>query len=249
MPYSVTLPVFHGPLDLLLHLVEREELEITAVSLRQVTDQFLEAVRALEGPQLADIADFLVVAARLIYIKSQALLPRPPGLGPSDEDAGEDLARQLLAYRKYKEIAGLLHERVALGLRTHLRVAAPPKVEPRLDLSNVRPEDLLLAVRRALSAQPDGPALSSVVVPPKISIRDQISLIGRRLRSGARVSFFDLLAAATSRMEIVVTFLAVLELIKQRRVMAIQERTFGDIEIRRVGEWTEIEDFETEFAE
>ena len=249
MPYSVALPVFNGPLDLLLQLVEREELEITAVSLTQVTDQFLETVRSLETLQLPDIADFLVVAARLIYIKSQALLPRPPSLASTEEDAGEELARQLIAYRKYKEIAGLLHQREAEGLRTYLRVAAPPKVEPRLDLSNVRAEDLLLAVQRALAAQPDGPPVSSVVVPPKITIRDQIWLIGRQLRAEGRVSFYALLGTATSRVEIVVTFLAILELIKQRRVQAIQEQTFGNIELRVVGEWNEMEDFEFEFAE
>jgi segregation and condensation protein A len=104
-------------------------------------------------------------------------------------------------------------------------------------------------VQRALAAQPEGPPVSSVVAPPKITIRDQIRLISRRLGGADRVSFHSLLADATSRMEIVVTFLAVLELIKQRRVMAIQERNFGDIEIRRVGEWNEIEDFATEFAE
>ena len=249
MPYSISLPVFTGPLDLLLQLVEREELEITAVSLAQVTDQFLAGVRTLETLHLPDIADFLVIAARLIYIKSQALLPRPPSLGPSEEDVGDELARQLIAYRKYKEIAGLLQVREQQGLRTYLRLAPPPKVEPRLDLSNVQPQDLLEAVRRALALQAYGPPVSSVVIPPEVLIRDRIQWIRHRLLSTGRVSFYELLAAAESRMEIIVTFLAVLELVKQRRVTAVQARTFGDIEIRRVGEWTESEEFETEFAE
>jgi segregation and condensation protein A len=249
VPYSVELPVFNGPLDLLLHLVEREELEITAVSLAQVTDQFLAAVRTLQAAEIAEIADFLVVAARLLQIKSQALLPRPPSLAPSDEDAGEALARQLIAYRKYKEIAGLLRAREAEGLRTYVRVAAPPKIEPKLDLSSVRPEHLLLAVERALALAPEAPAVSSVVVAPKITIRDQIRLISSRLRTAGRASFRELLATATTRVEIVVTFLAVLELIKQRRVQAIQPKPFGDIEIRRVGDWSELEEVETEFVE
>ena len=249
MPYSISLPVFNGPLDLLLQLVEREELEITAVSLAQVTDQFLAEVRNLEALHLPDIADFLVIAARLLFIKSQALLPRPPGLGLPEEDTGDELARQLIAYRKYKEIAGLLHEREVQGLRTYLRLAPPPKVEPRLDLSNVDANDLLVAVRRALALRADAPLVSSVVVPPKVSTLDKSQIIGRRLRADGRVAFFELLATAQSRVEIVVTFLAVLELVKQRRVTAVQERTFGDIEIRPVGEWTEIEELETEFAE
>ncbi|MBI3359533.1 MAG: segregation/condensation protein A [Chloroflexi bacterium] len=249
MAYSVELPVFAGPLDLLLQLVEREELEITAVSLAQVTDQFLAAVKSLEELQLADIADFLVVAAKLIYLKSEVLLPRPPSLHPDEENVGDELARQLMAYKKYKEIAGLLREREALGLRTFVRIAAPPKFEPKLDLSNVTPLDLLEAVRRALAVLPEGPPVSSVVVPPKITIRDQIHRIGVSLRGTGRASFRQMLLEATSRMEIIITFLAILELIKQRRVMAIQEKTFGDIEIRLVGEWVEGEEFETEFAE
>lgn len=249
MSYSVELPVFTGPLDLLLQLVEREELEITAISLAQVTDQFLGAVKTLEQLQLGDIADFLVIAARLIYIKSEVLLPRPAALRADEENVGDELARQLMAYKKYKEIAGLLHQREAGGLRTFVRVAAPPKAEPKLDLSNVTPIDLLEAMRRALALVPEGPLVSSVVVPPKITIRDQVRRIGLSLRGTGRASFYQILADATTRMEIVVAFLAVLELIKQRRVMAMQERTFGDIEIRLVGEWVESEDFESEFAE
>lgn len=249
MPYSFDLPVYSGPLDLLLQLVEREELEITAVSLAQVTDQFLAAVRKLQAFEIADIADFLVIAAKLLHIKSQALLPRPPSLDPSEEDLGDELARQLIAYRKYKEVAGLLHEREAQGLRTFVRVAAPPKIEPRLDLSNVRPEHLLLAMQRALALAPQGPPVSSVVALPKFTIRDQIRLISLRLRAEGRASFRELLASATSRDEIVVTFLAVLELIKQGRVQGIQERLFGDIEIRPVGDWSATDELETEFIE
>jgi len=251
MSYSVQLPVYSGPLDLLLQLVEREELEITAVALAQVTDQFLAAVRALEAAQLADIADFLVVAAKLIYIKSEFLLPRPAATRPSDEELGADLSRQLMEYKKYKEIAGLLHERQLEGRRTFVRVAAPPRVEAKLDLSYLTPQHLRDALSRVLAVRPDGPTVSSVVAPPKITVGDRMRLIAARLRDTGRAWFRETLrlAQATSRMEIVITFLALLELIKQGRVMAIQERTFGDIEIRLVGGWPESEQFETEFAE
>lgn len=248
MAYAVELPVFQGPLDLLLHLIEREELDITRVSLAQVTDQYLAHLRAMEGGELADIADFLVIAARLILIKSEALLPRPPTRAPGEEDPGEELARQLQAYKRYKEIAGLLKDRETAGLRTYLRVAPPPKVAAKLDLSNVTPQGLLDAVRRALAAAPEGPPVAAVVAPPKITIRECVRRIASRLRQDSRADFFSLLSAARSRIEIIVTFLAVLELIKQRRISAVQEQPFGDITLTPAAEWTD-EEIESEFGE
>ena len=126
--YTVQLPVFAGPLDLLLQLIEREELDITKVSLAQVTDQFLSYIKVLEQLNISDLADFLVIAARLVLIKSEALLPRPVERQPGEEDPGDELARQLLAYKKYKQIAGLLKEREDTNLRTYLRLAPPPKM-------------------------------------------------------------------------------------------------------------------------
>lgn len=241
-PYTVQLPIFNGPLDLLLQLIEREELDITRVALAQVTDQFLAYTRVLEQLQLADLADFLVIAARLILIKSEALLPRPVERAPGEEDPGDELARQLLAYKKYKQIAHSLHEREAANLRTYLRLAPPPRVEKTLDLTGVTPLDLLEAVRRALALLPDKPALGTVVAPPKVTIRDQIRLIARALRDeGGRVVFQKLLEAAQSRMEIVVAFLATLELIKRRKIEARQAAMFGEIELVSLGEWAEDE--------
>ncbi|MBM4422039.1 MAG: hypothetical protein FJ030_01440 [Chloroflexi bacterium] len=236
-PFPVTLPVYQGPLDLLLQLIEREELDITKIALAQVTDQYLAHVRAMERQNLQDIADFLIIAARLLLIKSEALLPRPPERAPGEEDPGDELARQLILYKKYKEIAAALHEREAAGLRTFLRTAAPPKLEAKLDLSNLTTADLWAAVTRALSLMPDAPSVSSVVAPPKITIRDKIKRIQHALRVEGRARFFDLLHEATTRVEIVVTFLAVLELVKQRRVVAAQGKVFGDIVIEPVGDW------------
>ncbi len=245
--YTVQLPIFEGPLDLLLQLIERDELDITKVSLAQVTDQFLGYLKVLESLNIADIADFLVIAARLILIKSEALLPRPVERQPGEEDPGDELARQLIAYKRYKEIAGDLHDREAAGLRTYLRLAAPPKVETKLDLSKLTPLDLLEAVRRALAMVPEKPPLATVVAPPKVTIRDQIRLLAHSLRSqGGRISFQKTLAAATSRLVIVVTFLAVLELIKRRKIEARQDQLYGEIELLSVGEWTEVEEGMTE---
>lgn len=246
--YTVQLPVYAGPLDLLLQLIERDELDITRVALAQVTDQFLAYLKILETLSLADIADFLVIAARLILIKSEALLPRPVERQPGEEDPADELARQLIAYKRYKEIALTLHEREAAGLRTYLRLAPPPKVEAQLDLSGVTVLHLLEAVRRAMALNPDKPGLGTVVAAPKVTIRDQIHLIARTLRQGGgSASFQDMLASAQSRMEVVVTFLAVLELIKRRKIEGRQEQPFGQILLTVVTDWTEEELAELEF--
>jgi segregation and condensation protein A len=241
--YTVQLPVFAGPLDLLLQLIERQELDITKVALAQVTDQFLADIKVLENLDIADLAEFLVIAARLILIKSEALLPRPIERQPGEEDPGDELARQLIAYKKYKQIAGMLKEREEANLRTYLRLAPPPKMEKKLDFSKLTTLDLLEAVRRALALIPDKAPLGSVVAPPKVTIRDQIRVIAHALRAqNGQVSFQQLLETATTRLEIVVTFLAVLELIKRRKIEARQEQLFGEIELRSMGEWTEDED-------
>lgn len=235
--FPVDLSVYQGPLDLLLQLIEREELDITKVALAQVTDQYLAHVRAMEQHTLHDIADFLILAARLILIKSEALLPRPPERAPGEEDPGEELARQLILYKKYKELSEILRHREEEGLRTYLRTAAPPKLDPKLDLSNLTPEDLRLAATRALSLVPDTPSVSEVVTPPKITIRDEIRRIQVGLRTEGRVRFFEMLKEAQSRVEILITFLAILELVKQRRAVAYQEKLFGEIVIEPLGEW------------
>ena len=229
-PYQVRLPVFEGPLDLLLHLIEREELDITSVSLAQVTDQYLTYLSLMEKPAAEVLADFLVVAAKLLLIKSRALLPQPPGdLSTEEEDVGEDLARQLIEYRRFKRVAESLRRREEAGLRAYLRLAPPPRLERTLDLEDVTLDDLVAAMRQALSVTLPAPPVSEVVAPVTITIADRIAAIRTALRTSARLSFNRLLAEATSRLEIIVTFLAVLELIKSGHVDVRQDRLFGEI--------------------
>jgi segregation and condensation protein A len=228
--YQVTLPIFHGPLDLLLHLIEQRRLDVTQVALAQVTDQYLAHLTTLDRIDPGQVADFLVVAARLILIKSRWLLPRPPIEDEENEDAdaGEDLVRQLREYQRFKAAGQALAEREALGLHAYVRQAPPPVLPTRVDLGDVSLDDLLVAVRQALQAKPVPP--SDVVAAHSITIADQIDLIRHRLVTHrGRLSFSRLLASARSRLEIIITFLALLELIKQREVAARQDRLFGDI--------------------
>ncbi len=245
--YTVHTPVYEGPLDLLLDLIERAELDITSVSLAMVTDQYLVYIHGLEQARADEISAFLVIAAKLLQIKSEALLPRPPAHEPGEEDVGEDLVRQLKLYKRYKEIGGWLMERQEQGLRTYLRIAPPPKVEPKLDLSNLTLNALVAAAESAFAKQKEKEPLASVIAPPKITIREKIDLISRTLKLIQRTSFRGLLGDNPSRLEIVVTFLALLELIKRYRVEARQESLFSDIEIDRLAGWQDDEEIELEF--
>jgi len=230
--YRVSLDVYEGPLDLLLHLIEREQLDITTVSLVLVTDQYLAHIARLQEVSAADLADFVVVAAQLLVIKSRALLPKPEssaGEEEEEEDPGEQLARQLIEYKKFKQAAAYLHSLEEMGLRTYPRIAAPPQIEPRLKPGEITLEELAAAFKRALEAHPPTPPADQIVAPIVVHIADCIQHLARAARRYPRIRLSTVTRHARSRIEVIVYFLAVLEMIKQQRLRAIQEQPFGDI--------------------
>ena len=245
--YKVALPVFEGPLDLLLHLIEREELDITQVSLAQVTNQYLEHLAEFSERDPDKLADFLVVAAKLLLIKSRVLLPKPPSaaLVEDEPDPGQDLIRQLIEYKKFKEVAGWLQERDEQGLYSFIRIAGPPALERSVDLGDVTLDELLAAVREVLAVKPPAPSVDDAVPPRIITIAHQISRIEQATSGGRTISFKQLLVESTSRLEVIVTLLALLELVKQLRVAMRQERRFGDIVIHAIPPQEAAEDAET----
>lgn len=231
--YKIDLPVFAGPLDLLLHLIERQELDITAISLVKVTEQYLAQIEQLKENKIEQLIDFLVVAARLVLIKSRALLPQTPVIieGEEEEDPAEALVRQLKQYRQFKNAAAWLQAREESGLRTYLRVAPPPKLESRLDLEGVTVDTLLTAVREALARMETLDDSVTIVQPRRITIEGQISKLRRQVKTGD-TTFHALLSSDTSRVEVSITLLAVLELIKRHEITAHQSDMFGPIAIR-----------------
>ena len=245
--YNFTIPVYEGPLDFLLRLIEHAELDITAVALAMVTDQYLTHIRGMEDARPDEISAFLVIAAKLLQIKSEALLPRPPAREALEDDPAENLARQLRIYKRYKEIANLLEERDAQGLHTYLRLAPAPKIEGRLDLSEITLADLLEAARNTYMQGIEKQSLGTVISAPRVTIREKIEYIASVLNKNKNSSFKTLAGMAHSKLEVVVTFLALLELIKRYRVSARQETLFGDIEIERSDDWNVEEEFELEF--
>jgi len=206
-------------------------------------------MRTLQELRAERVSEFIVVASRLMQIKSEALLPRPVLRMPDEEDPGEALVLQLLLYKQFKELARLLAGRQADHLRTHLRMAPPPKIEGRLDLSNVSVHDLYAAAVRVFNREDLRTPLREVVAPPKITIREKILLVANSLKASTLVRFRELIKTSPGRLHMVITFLAILELVRRYRISAQQEALFGDIELRRDDAWDEDLDFELEFTE
>ncbi len=248
-PYTVETDVYQGPLDLLLQLIERAELDITKLSLAKVTDQFLAYMRSLEVLRAERVSEFLVVASRLMQIKSEALLPRPVVRLPDEEDPGEALVQQLILYKQFKDIANRLAGRQEDNLRSYLRLAPPPKVEGRLDLTGLTAKDLYDAAVNVFARQDGRAPLATVVRAPRITIREKIRLIADALKEKAVVQFRELLGKKPERLQVVVTFLAMLELVRRYRIAAHQDSLFGDIQMQRDDAWDEDLEFELEFSE
>jgi segregation and condensation protein A len=228
--YQFRLPDFEGPLDLLLSLIERQELDITRVSLAAVADQYLDLISRPGAVELSQLADYLIIAAKLILIKSRLLLPQPETpAAEGEEDVGEALARQLREYKIFKQAAAFLREREQQGLRAYPRFAPPPRPEPTTwKIKGVTSDDLVRALHRALNVRPTLPQ-GTLTVPVSVSIEEQIRTIIHLTTAQGKISFNRLLESAATRVEIIVTFLAVLELIKRRLIHAQQEQLFGDI--------------------
>ena len=250
--YTIDTEVYTGPLDLLLQLIERAELDITRLALAQVTDQFLEHMHAMEEKNAAEVSAFLVIAARLVQIKSSALLPSKTESEISlEEDPGEALARQLMLYKRFKELAKFFERREEDGLHSYLRVDSTPRAQLplKLDLSELTLESFLEAAQEIFGSI-DMPPLSDVVSIQRITIREKIDSILLQIRETGELSFQRILSSDASRLEIVVTFLALLELVKRHILNAEQNTLFGDIELHSESvEYEVLEDSESEFGE
>jgi segregation and condensation protein A len=231
--YRINTPVYEGPLDLLLDLIERAELDITKLALAQVTDQFLAYLHHLPTTDPAEVSAFLVIASRLVLIKSAALLPHPPviEIAEDEEQSGEALAQQLIQYRRFRQLAAWLAAREAAGLRTYLRLTVPaPRLENHLDMSNLTIDDLVRIAFQIFIGNDDLPALSNVVSLPRITVREKIESILQIINRKGSANFRSL-SGDHSKLEIVITFLAILELIKQSILQAEQDNLFSEINL------------------
>ncbi|HSN76465.1 MAG TPA: segregation/condensation protein A [Anaerolineae bacterium] len=228
--YLVRLPLFEGPLDLLLHLIQKNELDITAISLALVADQFIEHLQTIGQVQADIIADFLVVAAKLLLIKSRLLLPKPPNADDEEEDdPAELLARRLREYKRFKQAAGFLKQQEDQGRHCYVRVAPPPPMETRIDWEAISLDDLLLALQRLLEREEELQPVGALVAARKVTVREKIEWIEQLIRAGRPVSFQRVVGKTAGRIDIVVSLWAVLEMIKRGQLRAYQSELFGEI--------------------
>ncbi len=232
MKFEIKLDAFSGPLQLLLELVEKQDLPITEVALAKVTEDYLKHLEANEVPS-SELADFLVVAARLLYLKSAAILPTPPA---EEEDAGA-LAAQLKLYKEFvvaTEYVDALYRAGRVSYGRPVNATKLPVVTAFRPPENATPSALQSLFATLLKRLEPFFTLQQTTMHKIVSVQERIKQIREVLLERAQMSFKDITKGAGSRIEVVVSFLALLELMKQKAIMAVQSSAFGDIELKRV---------------
>lgn len=234
--YKVKLNVFEGPLDLLLHLIKEEELDIYDISISKITKQYFEYMDMMKELNLNIAGDFLVMAATLTYIKSRMLLPKPET--PDEEEVDDprsELIKRLVEYKKYKEAATGLRNREEGMSDSFSRSFISEWDENDADyLKEVSVFQLLGALRKLLS-RGDSPQLYEITLED-ISVTEKMSSVIEQLSLTPKIRFEDVFNATLSKMEIVGTFLAILELMKQQLIRVFQEKRFGPIWVQSAEE-------------
>ncbi|EKE19722.1 MAG: Chromosome segregation and condensation protein ScpA [uncultured bacterium] len=231
MAYHIKLEQFEGPLDLLLQLTEQEKLDITRVSLAQITDQYLQYIAEAKNIDLAHLADFLTIASRLILIKSKALLPMLEFTEEEEEEI-KDLEHQLAEYKKFKEASVRLAQifdspQVCFSREGFLGLGSvfyPPE--------NIEASDLKKAFEKVLGEIPIVEKLEEEMVKEVLTLEDRIVHLQETLRERVTTSFSQLVANAKDKVEVVVSFLAMLELVKQRIIHVEQGELFSEIHLK-----------------
>jgi segregation and condensation protein A len=236
--YKVRLEMFEGPLDLLLYLIKRDEIDIYDIPIERITKQYLEFMSLFKMLDLDVAGEFVEMAAKLIYIKSRSLLPvsvQPPEEEMEEEDPRWDLVRQLLEYKKFKEAAAHLGVREAAREGIFPRLPEQPEPAPHeRPLGDVSVFDLINAFNKVLKRLEDKPENLAEIFEENFSVADKIDLILKMISTGVPLKFTELFASAASRTEIVVTFLALLELVRLKQLRCLQAEVFGEIEVTRV---------------
>lgn len=233
MTYSVKIEQFEGPMDLLLQLIEQEKLDVTRVSLSHVADQYLEYIGNRENISLENLSQFLSVASRLILIKSKALLPLLRFTEEEEEEI-KDLEHQLAEYKKFKDIALKLGELVDLerfcfskeAYVGYEKVFCPPE--------NIGADDLQKSFQKVLGGIPILEKLEEEVVREILTLEDKIIHLQETLKKKVESSFSEIVSSSTDKIEVVVSFLALLELVKQKIVHVEQGELFEEIRMKHI---------------
>jgi segregation and condensation protein A len=233
--YKVKLEIFEGPLDLLLYLIKQDEIDIYEISLERITSQYLEYLQAFKELNIDIAGEFIVMAANLIYLKSRSLLPidqQPPDEEAAEDDPRWDLIRQLIEYKKFKEAAANLHARALEQERIFARTGTSSGATflAPLPLGEVGIFQLINAFQTVIKRLEARENLREIF-GEHFTVSEKIDSILQRVSSGVALKFSELFADVAGRIEVVVTFLALLELIRLKQVRVTQANPFDEIEI------------------
>lgn len=230
MSYTVRLELFEGPLDLLLYLIRKDEIEIADIPVARITDQYLAHLQQLEDLELDGAGEYLLMAATLLRIKSRMLLPRPAFGEDEDADPRRDLVAQLEEYRKYKALAERFSDLSEARRQLFDFVPAQPldSLRSREEIFSLDFPDLLGALRDVMGLVAERESRHRVELE-NVTLEEKILLIRERLRSGGRLVFRDFLAEAPSRLHVIVTFMAMLEMVKYGELSIEQEGRHAEI--------------------
>jgi segregation and condensation protein A len=237
--YKVKLEVFEGPLDLLLYLIKKEEVDVYDIPIERITNQYMEYLTLMQMLNLEVAGEFLVMAATLMYIKSRMLLPVDQQVTDSESEEGEDprweLIRQLVEYKKFKDAAAQLAQREEEQANIFPRRAPDAGIEMDKDvpLAEVSIFDLINAFNEVLK-KASGRDDFREIIEERFTVSDKIEEILYTLRDQTQIVFSELFARASSRTEIVVLFLALLELIRLKRLKVRQDEAFGEIQVIKI---------------
>lgn len=230
MSPEIKIEKFEGPLDLLLQLIELEKLNITEVSLSHITEQFLGYLDKMEKDRSEELADFLVIATKLVYLKSRTLLPY---LYP-EEDEGPSLADQLKMYQQYIEASKKINVLWENNQMAYGRIEPPIKFKEFVLPLNSRADDLLLAMQKLVARlRPINP-LPKITIDRAISVKQKVDAIWAALKEHKKMNFQDILDNAHSKTEVIVSFLALLELVRDSKAYINQDNSFSNMEVRLV---------------
>jgi len=229
---SVKLEQFEGPLDLLLSLIEQRQLDVTQIALAEVTEQFLQYIKQLESVDPTILADYLSIAAKLLVIKSKAILPTLE-LEAEEEDAGHDLESKLLLYKQFKEVAKYLKTLDNKRKQSFTRTLSFEEKITFYPDPAVNAEILHKSILTVLNGLRELDALPKAKIKEAISIQEKIDNLRGFLEAQVETKLSDLLKTAKNKSEIIITFLALLELIKQKIFTVNQEALFTDITITK----------------
>ena len=253
LPYQVRIEKFEGPLDLLLHLIKKNEINIYDIPIALIAQQYLEYIEAMKDLNLNVAGDFLVMAATLLQIKSKMLLPADETALDEEDgpDPREELVRRLLEYKTYKEAATRLDGQEKMWREIFSREQAPtePVETDETLLENVSLFDLVDALQGILDRNPGKKLIE--IMPDNLTVRERMNVILELLEGKDSVSFVDLFEQTSHRLVVIVTFLAMLELIRLRVARVFQAEAFGPILVSRafslVPDPAELDDVDVEW--